>query len=230
MTTSPASSASGELVERVAANLARVRERIVASGRDPESVRVVAVTKTFGPAEVRAAFTLGLRTFGENYVDELCAKRAAVADLEAAWHYLGALQSNKIGRVVRCADVVSGVARAKEIDRLAALSPGLRVDVQVDFTAAAGRNGAPPAEVAGLVALARERGLFVRGLMVVAPPGEGPTRGAVAATVALADSLELVERSMGMSDDLELACALGTTEVRLGRALFGPRLPRGPLA
>jgi uncharacterized pyridoxal phosphate-containing UPF0001 family protein len=230
MTTSPASSASAELLERIGANLALVRGRIAASGRDPASVRVVAVTKTFGVPEVRAAVALGLTTLGENYVDELCDKRAAVADPATTWHYLGALQTNKIARVVRCADVVSGVARAKEVDRLAALSPGLRVDVQVDFTGAPGRNGAPPEEVAALVARARERGLAVRGLMVVAPPGEGPTRQAFAATVALADDLDLVERSMGMSDDLEWACELGTTEVRLGRALFGPRPAREPLA
>lgn len=230
MTTFPASSAEEDLRERVGANLARVRERIGTSGRDPSSVRVLAVTKTFGAEVVRAAFACGLHAFGENYVDELCDKRADTHDLPARWHFLGALQSNKIARVARCADVVSSVARVKEIDRLAALSPGHHVDIQVDFTGAAQRNGASPQDVAGLAAHARASGLALRGLMVVAPRGEDAARRAFAATRALADELGVVERSMGMSEDLELACEMGSTEVRLGRALFGPRTLRGSLA
>ncbi|MGA7834631.1 MAG: alanine racemase, partial [Acidimicrobiales bacterium] len=94
----------------------------------------------------------------------------------------------------------------------------------------ASRNGASPGEVEGLVDRARELKLNVRGLMVVAPKGEEPTRAAFVATVALADRLGLRERSMGMSEDLEIALELGTTEVRLGRALFGPRRSPGALA
>ncbi|HUY43345.1 MAG TPA: YggS family pyridoxal phosphate enzyme [Acidimicrobiales bacterium] len=224
MTTSPASCASDELLERLRANLARVRERISASGRELSSVRLVAVTKTFGLVEVRAAYELGLRTFAENYVDELCAKAEATRDLGVTWHYLGALQTNKIVRAARCADVLSSAARERELAKIAAASPGMAIDVQVDFTRDARRNGVAPSDVAQLVTQARALALRVRGLMVVAPPGEAPTRKAFAATVALADELGLVERSMGMSDDLELACELGTTEVRLGRALFGPRV------
>ena len=224
MTTYPASSASDELLERLRVNLARVRARISASGRDPSSVRIVAVTKTFGVEHVRAAYELGLRTFGENYVDELCEKRRATGTLDTSWHYLGALQTNKIARATSCADVLSGVAREKELEKIATSSPGAAIDVQVDFTGEAQRNGVAPRDVAALVRRARALELNVRGLMVVAPPGEGPTRKAFVATVALADALGLVERSMGMSDDLELACELGTTEVRLGRALFGSRV------
>jgi len=224
MTTSPASCASDELAERLRANLASVRARISASGRDLSSVRLVAVTKTFGLDEVRAAYELGLRTFAENYVDELCEKSRATHDLDVSWHFLGALQTNKIARATRCADVLSAVAREKELEKIAAASPGKTIDVQVDFTGEARRNGVAPAEVPALVALARSLSLHVRGLMVVAPPGEQATRRAFVATALLADELGLVERSMGMSDDLELACELGTTEVRLGRALFGPRV------
>jgi hypothetical protein len=224
MTTSPASCASEELLERLRANLARVRERISASGRDLSGVRLVAVTKTFGLNEVRAAYELGLRTFAENYVDELCEKSVATHDLGVTWHYLGALQTNKIARATRCADVLSAVARVRELEKIAAVSPGKIIDVQVDFTGEARRNGVAPSDVAALVVLARSLALQVRGLMVVAPPGEEATRKAFVATGNLADELGLVERSMGMSDDLELACELGTTEVRLGRALFGSRV------
>ncbi len=226
MTTSPASSAEPELIERVGANLARVRERIAAAGRDPASVRVVAVTKTFGRGEVVAALEVGLRAFGENYVDELCAKRALAANDDVSWHYLGALQMNKLARAAACADVLSGVARVKELVKLAALAQPPELDVQVDFTGASGRNGARPEDVAGLVEHARGLGLSVRGLMVVAPLGLDQARDAFARTVVLADELGLVERSMGMSDDLEIACALGSTEIRIGRALFGPRPAR----
>ncbi len=226
MTTSPASSAEPELIERVGANLARVRERIASSGRDPESVRVVAVTKTFGRGEVAAALEVGLRAFGENYVNELCVKRALTSGYDVSWHYLGVLQMNKLARAVACADVLSGVSREKELVKLAAMSARPALDIQVDFTGRAGRNGARPEDVAGLVARARELGLVVRGLMVVAPVEPSEAREAFARTAALADELDLVERSMGMSDDLEIACALGSTEVRIGRALFGPRPAR----
>ncbi len=229
MTIFPASSAS-ELVDRVGANLAEIERRIVVSGRDPAEVRLVAVTKTFGPNEVRAAFSLGLRHFGENYVDELCDKRAVLAGEAVVWHFLGALQTNKIARATRCADVLSGVSRFRELERIAAVKAGATIDVQVDFSAEAGRNGAAPGEVEGLVERARELSLNVRGLMVVAPKGEERTRDAFSATVALADRLGLKERSMGMTDDLEIALQLGTTEVRLGRALFGPRHSPGDLA
>ncbi len=224
MTTFPASSADHELLERVAANLTLVQARIASTGRDPQSVRVVAVTKTFSPAEVRAAYDVGLRDVGENYVDELCEKREATPELDLHWHFLGALQTNKIPRIVRCADLLSGVTRTREIDVIAKVSPGQRVDLQVDFTGEGQRNGAAPREVAELVAYARARTLFVRGLMVVAPRGEKETRDAFRRTRDLADQLGLTERSMGMSDDLEIACELGSTEVRVGRALFGARV------
>jgi hypothetical protein len=230
MTTFPASSASDALIERVCANLAEVHRRIAACGKDPASVRLVAVTKTFGADEVRAAYAIGLRDFGENYVDELCDKRSALDERDVTWHFLGALQTNKIARAARCGDVLSGVSRARELEKIASVKDGALIDVQVDFTRAAQRNGAPPEEVEGLVTRARELNLNVRGLMVVAPPGEDRTRAAFVATVALADSLGLKERSMGMSEDLEIALEQGTTELRLGRALFGPRRPLGALA
>jgi uncharacterized pyridoxal phosphate-containing UPF0001 family protein len=184
-------------------------------------VRIVAVTKTFGVDEVQAAWQLGLRHFGENYVDELCAKRNAAP--EATWHFLGALQTNKIARASNCAQVLSAVARERELERLASLGCANSLDVQVDFTGRAERNGVAPGDVAKLVSRARELNLNVRGLMVVAPTDLVAAERAFASTAALADELGLTERSMGMSEDLELACSLGSTEVRLGRALFGPR-------
>ena len=230
MTTSPASSAKPELIERVRANLAVLRERIARSAPDPNAVRVVAVTKTFGVDEITAAAQLGLTTLGENYVDELCEKRALTAGLALTWHYLGALQSNKIARALRCADVLCEVAREKELEKIASLKPGATIDVQVDFTGEGRRNGATPSEVGALVERARTLELDVRALMVVAPRDPSAARVAFSTTTSLAEAFGVRERSMGMSEDLELACELGSSEVRIGRALFGPRSPGGDLA
>jgi hypothetical protein len=223
MTTCPASFASDELVQRVAANLADVRARIVGCGRSLESVRIVGVTKTFGADVVRAARAVGLRDVGENYVDELEEKKSATEDLDLTWYFLGAVQTNKIRRVTKVANVLCTLSRVKEIDKIARARPHMAVYVQVDCTGRVTRNGAPAREVADLVKLARARELDVRGLMTVAPPDESGAREAFHITSDLADELDLLERSMGMSDDLELACEFGTTEVRVGRALFGPR-------
>jgi pyridoxal phosphate enzyme (YggS family) len=225
-TTFPASSAESELSERVGENLAALRARIAATGREPSSVRVVAVTKTFGPDAVRAAVAAGLGAVGENYLNELEDKRAALGGLAVRWHYLGALQSNKISRVAAAADVICSISRDKELERLASLRTTATLYVQVDFTGETGRNGVAPTQVGHLVARARELGLRLRGLMTVAPIDPERAEYAFAETARLADAFDLAERSMGMSDDLELACRWGTSEVRVGRALFGARPPK----
>lgn len=223
MTTFPASCASPDDVGRVADNLAEVRRRIAEAGGDLDVVRVVAVTKTFDVSMVRAAAAAGLVEMGENYLEELDAKWAGTRDLPVRWHYLGALQSNKIARVVSVADVVSGVSRAKEILKIAAARPGTTIDVQVDLTGARQRNGASIKDVPALVALARAREVDVRGLMIVASPDPVVASAQFAIVDVLSRQLGLRGRSMGMSDDLEYAVANGSNEIRVGRALFGPR-------
>ena len=170
MTISPASSANSGLQGRVALNLSGLRERIAATGRDVASIRIVAVTKSFGIEAVRAAVANGLHHVGENYVDELEAKSALSGDLEVSWHFLGALQSNKIARVCAHAQVLSAVSRVKELEKIAAGAERPVLHVQVDYTGAATRNGAEASEVPALILRARELGLDVRGLMTVAPP------------------------------------------------------------
>jgi uncharacterized pyridoxal phosphate-containing UPF0001 family protein len=230
MTTFPASFANPDDVQRVSANLAEVHRRILSAGGDPLSVDVVAVTKTFAVTMVRAAAAVGLTSMGENYVDELEEKRHGVRELTLCWHYLGALQSNKIARIVAAANVISGVSREKEIRKIAATREGVTIDVQVDLTGAAQRNGADVTEVANLVRVAREEGLDVRGLMTVASPDALAAQEQFARIDELAGELGLRGRSMGMSDDLELAVAHGSTEIRVGRALFGPRTSPTALA
>jgi pyridoxal phosphate enzyme (YggS family) len=223
MTTFPASSAEAELVARVASNLRGLRTRIASAGRDPETIRIVAVTKTFGVEAVRAALANDLDHVGENYVDELETKYSQSRDLEVVWHFVGALQSNKIARVCAHAHVVSTVSRLKELERIAATNARPQLYVQVDYTGGVTRNGAAASEVPELVRRARDLELDVRGLMTVAAPDGAQARSAFTKLSALCADQGLVECSMGMSDDLEIACESGSTELRIGRALFGER-------
>ncbi len=216
----------------IAPGLARVRRRITEAGGDPAGVRVIAVTKGFGPAAVRAALAGGVADVGENYAQELLAKDASLRDGPAGappvrWHFLGSVQRNKVAALAPVVSCWQSVARAVEGEAIARRRAGASVLVEVDTTAAPGRNGCPPSAVPDLVAGLRGMGLDVCGLMTVAPQGPPDVRRRAFREVrALADELGLAERSMGMSDDLELAVAEGSTMVRVGRALFGERPAR----
>jgi PLP dependent protein len=217
ISTSPLSSANDD----VAARLAIVRQRIAKAGGDPERVRVIAVTKGFGPDAVRAARAVGLADLGENYAAELQAKAPGPAGTR--WHFLGAVQRNKVRVLAPLVEVWQGVARLVEGERIAQLAPGARVLIQVDFSGRPGRNGCPPDEVDALAGALARLDLRVQGLMTVAPPDAAAAQAAFRSVGLLADALGLPERSMGMSDDLEAAVAAGSTMVRVGRALFGER-------
>lgn len=193
---------------------------MVALGR--ADATVLAVTKTFSLAHVDAAARAGVAAVGENYAREFADKRAT-GDHGVRWHFLGRLQTNKIALVARHADLVGAVARERELEVLARQSVVRPVDIEVDTTDLPGRPGAPPAAVEGLVAAAARLGVPVRGLMTVAPPDPAGARACFATVAALAADVGLNSLSMGMSDDYEAALELGATEIRLGRALFGPR-------
>ncbi len=215
----------------VAAGLVRVRARIAAAGGDPDKVRVVAVTKGFGPKAVDAARDAGVVDVGENYAQELLAKDEALRasgarDPAVRWHFLGAIQRNKIAALAPVVACWQSVARVVEGEAIARRRPGAAVLVEVDTTGAAGRNGCAPEGVPALVAGLRAARLEVEGLMTVAPLDPDAARAAFRLVRSLADDLGLAERSMGMSDDLELAVAEGSTMVRVGRALFGDRPAR----
>jgi len=219
------------LADQVAARLEVARERIARAGGDLERVKVVAVTKGFGPEQVSAAFEAGLRDFGENYSDELVAKWPTLGHL-ARWHYLGTIQRNKIGRLASCVDcwqAVSRVVEGEAIKRHRDANPGEVLEqasllVEVDTTGAPGRGGCAPDEVGNVVAGLVELGCRVDGLMTVAPMGNAAeARAAFDRVALLREDLGLRELSMGMSQDLEQAVSAGATMVRLGTALFGPR-------
>ena len=222
------------------ANLRAVRARIDAAaraaGRDPSSVALLAVSKTWPAEAVRALAARGQREFGENRAQELLGKAGELTDLPLRWHFIGQLQRNKAAAVARLGAVVHTVDReslARALDR-AGQEAERPVDVlvQVDLGGAAGelaaRGGAAPDDLPRLTELvAGCPGLRLRGLMAVAPRGEDPAPafarlGALAARVRAAHP-GAVELSAGMSGDLEAAVAAGATVVRVGTALFGDR-------
>jgi uncharacterized pyridoxal phosphate-containing UPF0001 family protein len=217
-------------VEVVAERLAALRRRIEAGGGDPAAVTVVAVTKGFDAGAVRAALAVGLDAVGENYAAELLDKAAALGaggGGAPSWHFLGALQRNKIGALAPVVSCWQSLARAVEGEAIARRAPGAPVFVEVTMAGLPGRPGVPAAGAPALVGELRGLGLDVRGLMTVGPPGPPEAaREWFGELAALAADLGLAELSMGMSDDVEVAVSQGATMVRVGRALFGPRPAR----
>lgn len=216
------------------ARLAVARHRIEVASPDPASVRIVAVTKGFGAEAVRLALAAGLTDVGENYADELVAKAGDLAADRAgsgapgapAWHFLGTVQRNKVARLAPLVSCWQGVSRLVEGQAIARRRPGAAVLVQIDLAGLPGRGGCPLDQVHELVAALRDEDLEVAGLMAVGPPGPPEAaRPGFGRLASLADTLDLPVRSMGMSDDLEVALSEGSTMVRLGRALFGDRPP-----
>lgn len=226
-------------LESAAARLAAVRARIAraceACGRDPATVQLLAVSKTFGAAALRALAAAGQGAFGENYVQEARAKQAALADLPLVWHFIGPIQSNKTRPIAEHFAWVHSVDRLKVAERLAAQRPPdlppLQVCLEVNVSGEAGKSGIGAADLPALAdAVARLPGLTLRGLMAIPAPTADPTlqRAAFRRVRELLENPgmrghELDTLSMGMSADLEAAILEGATIVRVGTALFGER-------
>jgi PLP dependent protein len=211
-------------LEVVAERLAGVRRRIESAGRDPAAVRVMAVTKGFDASASRAAWALGLRDIGENYPDEIVSKADVLGPDDSVRHMLGSIQRRKIKILAPLVGCWQTVSRDVEVRSIAEHAPRAAVFIQVDTSQISGRNGCTPEEVPRLVALARDAGLLTRGLMTIGPLGPpDAARPGFELVATLARELDLAELSMGMSDDIEVAVSAGSTMVRVGRALFGPR-------
>jgi pyridoxal phosphate enzyme (YggS family) len=224
------------------ANLRALHERITkaarAAGRDPSSVRLLAVSKAFPAAVIAEAALAGQRAFGENYVQEAVAKMDELAnstDQPLEWHFIGPIQSNKTRAIAERFDWVQSVDRFKVAERLAEQRPAdlplLNVLLQVNVSGEASKGGVAPDELSQLAAaVARLPRLRLRGLMAIpAPETDGVRqRIAFAHTNKLfrqlrRDGLKIDVLSMGMSDDLDAAIAEGSTMVRIGTAIFGAR-------
>ncbi len=212
--------------DAVADRTAAVRARVEAVQRRwSHRVEVVGVTKGFGPEAIEAAVSSGCDAIGENYAQELVDKRDTIERLRPEVHFIGRLQRNKVRQLVDLVDVWCSLDRAAIVDEVAKRSPGARVLIQVDTSGDPDKGGCDPAEVAALVDRAGQHGLAVLGLMTV-----GPTAGSAEAARPgfrevrrLVDRLGLTVCSMGMSGDLDVAVQEGSTQVRVGTALFGAR-------
>lgn len=208
--------------DSVRAALDELRARIERAGG--VDVEIVAVTKTFGPEAIEAALAAGCRAIGENYAQELLAKRDAAAAAEV--HFIGQLQSNKVRQLADVVDVWETVDRAKLANEIAKRAPGARILIQVDTTDEPGKGGVPLADLDALVDHVRGLDLELAGLMTVGPTEGGPAAAAPGfrQVRTAVDRLGLAVCSMGMTGDLEVAVAEGSTQVRVGTALFGQRV------
>jgi hypothetical protein len=217
---------------------ARIARAARAAGRDPDGIRLVAVSKTFPPEAIRAVHALGQREFGENRVQEAVRKLDALADLAPVeWHLIGPLQSNKAGIAAARFAWVQTVDRAKIAERLSAArppgAPPLDVCVQVNASGEASKSGVAPDEAVALAkAVALLPRLRLRGIMGIPEPTVDRGRRRAQFRVlrecldaCKASGLPVDTLSMGMSADLEDAIAEGATLVRVGTAIFGAREP-----
>jgi pyridoxal phosphate enzyme (YggS family) len=211
--------------------LGAVRDRIeracARAHRDPASVKLLAVTKVFGPEAILEAYAAGLREFGENYVQEMERKAPATAGLESArFHLIGHLQSNKTKKAARLFASVDTVDTPQLAARLDSEGKPLDVMIEVKLSEEESKSGAPESEVPAIAEAIRATArLKLRGLMTVPPWSEDAelSRPYFARLAAIASRHGIPELSMGMSHDLEVAIEEGATWVRVGTALFGRR-------
>ena len=223
----------------IAANVARIRERIAAAtercGRGPRPVRLVAVSKQMEPERIQAAIAAGVADIGENYVQEAAAKRTEVGN-GAQWHLIGHLQRNKAAQAVQIFDMIQTVdsPRIAEAIGRRAQEQGRTLDVliQVNTSGEESKYGVSPQEVEGLLeAAAGVAGIRVTGLMTIGRWDPDPERARPEFRLLFDLAQKLDDRagarmewlSMGMSHDFEVAIEEGANLVRIGTGVFGPR-------
>jgi pyridoxal phosphate enzyme (YggS family) len=210
----------------VAARTNAVRARLDAVDRSwTHGIDIVGVTKGFGPDAIGAAVAAGCDAIGESYAQELVGKAAMIEQLRPEVHFIGRLQRNKVRQLVDLVDVWCSLDRSSVVEEVAKRAPGARVLIQVDTSGDPGKGGCAIGEAADLVGRAGDLGLSVEGLMTVGPTGSSgeDARAGFREVRALVDALGLSVCSMGMSGDLDVAAQEGSTQVRVGTALFGPR-------
>jgi len=222
----PSADANRSHAAVVAERLQGVRDRIASCAGDPGAITIVAVTKGFGPEAVQAASLAGLPDVGENYAQELIAKRRS-SPPGIRWHFLGSVQRNEVKRLAPFVHAWHGIDGPAIARSVAAAAPGAKVFVEVNTTGSPRRPGCDPGDLDELVEVCRGLPLDLAGLMAVAPQGDpSEARECFRWLVAAGRRLGLRELSMGMSDDFEVAVREGATTLRLGRVLFGPRPSR----
>ncbi|HSI96310.1 MAG TPA: YggS family pyridoxal phosphate-dependent enzyme [Methylophilaceae bacterium] len=224
--------------ERLQAVKSRLRQAETEDGRAPESVALIAVSKTQPADAIREAHAAGQRAFGENYLQEALEKMAALADLLLEWHFIGPIQSNKTRPIAENFTWVHGIDRLKIAQRLSDARPTglppLNICIEVNVSGEESKGGLEPNDVQALAdAIAQLPGLKLRGLMAIPAPTNDIAlqRQQFRMLRELLESLKqrglaLDTLSMGMSEDFPAAIAEGATLVRIGTAIFGPRQKR----
>jgi pyridoxal phosphate enzyme (YggS family) len=211
---------TGLQAERVAANLARVREEIAAAGRDPDEVEILAATKYLASEELPVLAAAGVRLVGENRAQDLVAKARAHGQ-EFTWDFIGHLQSRKVGTVLPYVRYIHSVASASALEQLRRhRTPETAVLVEVNVAREPGKSGVDPADLTGFLDRCPVR---VVGLMTMPPLAPRPedSRPHFAALRELAAQHDLPHLSMGTSQDYQVAAQEGATIVRLGSVLYG---------
>ena len=225
----------------ITANIIQVRQRIAAAAarcnRSPDSVKLLAVTKTVAPAIVEQAIKAGVTACGENYVQEARDKITLIKE-KVQWHMIGHLQTNKAKYVVNLFDYIHSVDRlelAREIDKRAGLiGRKINILIEVNVSGEKSKSGIDPSQILELIKnVSKLENLDVKGLMTMAPYSDNPenSRPCFSALRHLQQKIiqegiadiQMDELSMGMTDDFEIAIEEGATVVRIGRAIFGER-------
>jgi pyridoxal phosphate enzyme (YggS family) len=221
--------------ERLAEVEARIRRAVMRAGRRRDEITLIGVTKLFPASVGREAYALGVRHFGENYVQEFEGKLPELGELAGAqFHLIGHLQSNKAKRAAQLFDVIETVDSAKLARRLEEVPPELRrssgspleVMIEVRLSAEETKSGVSPEELPAVLEAVRScPSLHLTGLMTMPPFSDDPeqSRPYFRRLRELAERFGLAKLSMGMSHDLEVAVEEGATHLRVGTALFGPR-------
>jgi pyridoxal phosphate enzyme (YggS family) len=224
-----------DIASRLQAVQGRIRIAAEAARRRPEEVRLIAVSKTFPAQAIREAHLAGQDAFGENYLQDARSKIEALRDLKLEWHFLGPVQSNKTRLIAQYFSWVHSVDNLKHAQRLSDARPDdlppLQICIQVNISGEETKRGCEPDRLGELATAAHGlRRLQLRGLMSIpAPTDDMKAQCDSFAQLRrmkdqlVAEGLDLDTLSMGMSDDLEAAISEGSTMVRVGRAIFGPR-------
>ncbi|GAC1411568.1 MAG: YggS family pyridoxal phosphate-dependent enzyme [Actinomycetota bacterium] len=219
----PGSVGHNAAAERVRARIAEACQR---AGRDPGSVTLVAAVKTVDPERILSA---GVADVGENRVQDMLAKQEALSDAGLRWHFIGALQRNKVRKVVGNVELIHSVDSIELLQAISRIATertlAQRILIEVNLSGEPAKAGCDERALAELLARGREcEGVVIAGLMTV--PADGPeneVRSTFHRLFELAADANLAELSMGMTGDFEIAIEEGATIVRIGTALFGAR-------
>ena len=212
---------SGIYSEQMEERLEKIKKLIKDKAQNP--ITLIGVTKGFTHKEVNIARELGIKNFGENYAQELLTKEPLIA-AESSWHFIGQLQSNKIRKISHLVDVWHSVTSLKHAREIHKRNERAQMLLQVSLMGPSNSKGFEVKELPDIIGKLQDEGIDISGLMTMGVPGDMvATRVVFERLRKLADTFELSECSMGMSNDFEVALESGSSMIRVGSAIFGNR-------